>query len=745
MSTAGKRPQLSADELHRLNWLLGGALALISLWTVFFLDVEALALTGVAGAAIVAVMVWPALPGKMPVLVWRLAVPGIIAAVGYDFYSTPETLPVLIRLAILLVLYRAVTYRRRREDLQLIVLGLFLIVVAGVLTVSLGFAVLLLVFTGCALAFLFGVTLSDITGAGTVAAAAPIGTPAWVRLSWRPLFVRLRQVTDWRLVGLAVALFAGVVVVSGLLFLVIPRFEIATGFFLDRYITRKSRTGFSETVRFGEVGELIRDESVAMRVDLTEAAALKALPYWRLVVLDEYTPEGFRMSAGLKAELMRNQRTVQRLIGRAAGDRAVGGTWTIYVEPGVSRFLPLPGTYSVLRLREVLPVQGFGLLRVLALRTEPMTMTAIQLDGVELVDQVPDAAMARLLQEARSAAAGERASERRYDPRTSLRGPRGSENEAALRRAIAEITGGRELGPLEFAERATDWLRQRHAYALSARIPAGAGRDDIVKWLESNEPGFCEYFASSLAVLCRAAGHPARVIAGYSGGKLNAFEKYIMVRNADAHAWCEVFDGQGAWMRVDPTPGAAERGAEAAARAVAQLQDSSWSARFDSLRVIWYRRVVNFDSRQQVEMVEAVKSITAESGQALRGRLEAWAKRVRAWLAGPWDLRRAGKWLGALALAGAGAWAIARLLPVLRLRWLVWRRPQDFDPIRREAGRWLAKLAQRGLAPGPEAAAGEPGLVLGDLLRLRYGHRASWPEPTGVFRRARRIRAERRN
>lgn len=50
MSTAGKRPQLSADELHRLNWLLGGALALISLWTVFFLDVEALALTGVAVA-----------------------------------------------------------------------------------------------------------------------------------------------------------------------------------------------------------------------------------------------------------------------------------------------------------------------------------------------------------------------------------------------------------------------------------------------------------------------------------------------------------------------------------------------------------------------------------------------------------------------------------------------------------------------------------------------------------------------
>ena len=50
-----------------------------------------------------------------------------------------------------------------------------------------------------------------------------------------------------------------------LLFLIIPRFELASGFFLDRYISRKSRTGFTENVRFGDVTELVRDNSVAMR------------------------------------------------------------------------------------------------------------------------------------------------------------------------------------------------------------------------------------------------------------------------------------------------------------------------------------------------------------------------------------------------------------------------------------------------------------------------------------------------
>src|SRR5882757_1635801 len=62
MSTAVKPRQLNLDELRRLKWLLGGAMALVSLWTVFFLDVEALSLVGVAGAAMLAALIWPQLP-----------------------------------------------------------------------------------------------------------------------------------------------------------------------------------------------------------------------------------------------------------------------------------------------------------------------------------------------------------------------------------------------------------------------------------------------------------------------------------------------------------------------------------------------------------------------------------------------------------------------------------------------------------------------------------------------------------
>ena len=738
MSTASPRPQLNLDELRRLKWLLGGLLALVSLWTVFFLDVEALSLVVITSGVILAVLVWPQLPAHIPALVWRLSVPAIIIAVVTDLYFSADTLPALIRLAILLVLYRAASYRRKREDLQLIVLGLFLIVVAGVLTVSLGFAFLLLLFTACALGFLFSVTLIDMTDTGprVMRPEEMREVPAWAKPGWSRFFARLRQVADWRLLGFAAGLFVLVVGFSAVLFLVIPRFEMGSGFFLDKYITRKTRTGFSETIKFGEVSELVRDDNMAIRVDLTDAASLQEAPYWRLIVLDEYTPQGFRLSDGLRNKLIAGQVTKQYIRehrGSPPVAAQVGGVWTFYVEPEVSRFLPLPGSFATLRLRDSLPVQFSEEQQLIALRSESMAMSAYQLDGVVLTSTVADAAFAQQLQ-----GHSIRESRNYYDERITLRGPVGADNEAAMNKVVREITGGEKLDAAAFARKATDWLRLKHSYVLSSRIPPGP-KDDIVKWLESNEPGYCEYFAGSLTVLCRAAGHPARVVGGFHGGTLNAFEKYYMVKNSDAHAWTEVFDGRGEWFRVDATPGATAAGAAGASQAARQKQDSSWTARFDSLRVIWYRRIVNFDARQQVKMIEDVKSFTTDTGNALHKQIEALALRLKAWLAGPWNFARAGKVVQLLAALGLMGWALVRAWYWSRLAWRIWRQPGIYDPVRTEAGHWLGKMAQ-----AREEMAAEPDerfeRAHGDLLRLRYGRRETWPEPHEVFRRVRQAR-----
>ena len=83
--------------------------------------------------------------------------------------------------------------------------------------------------------------------------------------------------------------------------------------------------------------------------------------------------------------------------------------------------------------------------------------------------------------------------------------------------------------------------------------PPPLGRNPIDRFLFDTRQGFCEHYASAFAVLMRAAGIPARIVLGYQGGELNKAFDYLIVRQADAHAWTEVWlDGVG-WRRVDPT------------------------------------------------------------------------------------------------------------------------------------------------------------------------------------------------
>ncbi|MGX5174345.1 transglutaminase family protein [Aliikangiella sp. IMCC44653] len=71
-------------------------------------------------------------------------------------------------------------------------------------------------------------------------------------------------------------------------------------------------------------------------------------------------------------------------------------------------------------------------------------------------------------------------------------------------------------------------------------------------WLDERK-GFCEHYAGALVFIARAAGIPARVVIGFQGGEKNTLSDYWIVRDANAHAWTEVwFEGTG-WLRIDPT------------------------------------------------------------------------------------------------------------------------------------------------------------------------------------------------
>ena len=83
--------------------------------------------------------------------------------------------------------------------------------------------------------------------------------------------------------------------------------------------------------------------------------------------------------------------------------------------------------------------------------------------------------------------------------------------------------------------------------------PPPLGSRPVDRFLFETRRGFCEHYASAFAVMMRAAGIPARIVVGYQGGELNPMGNYMIVRQADAHAWTEVWLPGDGWRRVDPT------------------------------------------------------------------------------------------------------------------------------------------------------------------------------------------------
>ncbi len=127
--------------------------------------------------------------------------------------------------------------------------------------------------------------------------------------------------------------------------------------------------------------------------------------------------------------------------------------------------------------------------------------------------------------------------------------PTGLERTHALASRLTEGT----TNPYDAVLRMNQYLKETYPYDLS--IPPQMEEMDAVEYfLFEQKRGYCEQFSSSLAVMARSLGIPARVATGYAPGEYNPFTGYYDVRASDAHAWVEIyFPGYG-WSTFDPTP-----------------------------------------------------------------------------------------------------------------------------------------------------------------------------------------------
>ena len=354
---------------------------------------------------------------------------------------------------------------------------------------------------------------------------------------------------------------------------------------------QKATTGLSDSMAPGSIGELSQSRALAFRAEFKGAAPARDLLYWRGPVMTDYDGRAWRVAPYSNAE-------PPRINPLTPAENASGVT----AQSGAMDHL----TEYVLTLE---PHQQRWLLALdLPIKRPPETLLTATLS---VVSKTPVRDRLRL----------EFTSLTRYRAGTE-------ESPAALRRALALP---REINPRS-RELATEWQAQsNNPYVIAAKAltrfqqenfvytlkPPLLGRDAVDEFLFESKRGFCEHFASSFVFLMRAAGVPARVVAGYLGGEANPIDGHFAIRQSDAHAWAEIWIAGEGWRRIDPTasiaPNRIEQGLQAALPAGEALPsvlqpDFDWLRtlryRWDAIDYAWNRWILGYDEARQRDFLK---------------------------------------------------------------------------------------------------------------------------------------------
>lgn len=292
----------------------------------------------------------------------------------------------------------------------------------------------------------------------------------------------------------------------------------------------RARTGLSDQLQLGDLGELAQDERVALRVRFPATVPPPEALYFRGPVLSLPEGTGWRARASSPAELAAAVEPAE-----PTSPPALALDYDMTVEPLRLTTLPLlEWTRSAPTLSDRRgPLQPHP--TDLQWRREGGFPERLRVQGRAW----PDAGGAGRLTGARDAAF--------YTALPQGAHPRTRAWAAAWQReqGLAGAAPGAIVPALLAHIR-----RQAFVYTLAPGLGGAQPVDSF--WLDHRE-GFCEHYASAFVVVLRTLGVPARIVTGYQGGEFNPLDGVLEVRQADAHAWVEYATPAGAWVRVDPT------------------------------------------------------------------------------------------------------------------------------------------------------------------------------------------------
>jgi transglutaminase-like putative cysteine protease len=459
----------------------------------------------------------------------------------------------------------------------------------------------------------------------------------------------------------------------------------------------QAETGLSESMSPGDITSLALSDAIAFRVRFDGDAPRGSDLYWRGPVLSEFDGREWEMRAlSFFPKLTEQLRDEGRSAGYEITLEPHGRRWLLALETPIewdAKAAVISAPYQLVRFR---PIDKRTTYRARSLLngTTPGIMT----------------------ERGRTA---------------DLKLPTGTNPRSLALAQTMRADSADDAGYLNAVLRM--FREQPFFYSLT---PAVLGAQSVDDFLFNTREGFCGHYASAFVVLARAAGIPARVVTGYQGGELNPLANHWVVRQADAHAWAEVWL-KDRWLRYDPTAavaperiewgmdGALSRGSIAGAEEFrGRFLSSGLSMSWDALNAAWNRWVLGFGPDSQSDLMRW----TGVTTPSLRHLVVGLA-------------------IGMIALLGlAGAWHYRQLQgsrePLLR----AYR-----QLCQRTARIWRARHPAEGpqeyacaVATVRPDLATELNALFGAYARLRYDGAQDWQRVSAFSRAVRRFRPTRR-
>jgi protein-glutamine gamma-glutamyltransferase len=555
------QPIRSTFEYALLGMLAAGYLALLGShlldWPVILLGGSGLILRGLMTAGVVSLHV----PGR---------VAGALALVYTAFfpvdwhYVSGNSAAATVHMVFFLAVLKLITARTARDYGYLKVIAGLEIAAAAVISGGASFLLYLAIFLLCAIvAYASGEVYRGAAGPSSI---SRVGLPVFSR----------------RLGLFSTALFAGVLLLSAGMFIVLPR--TARAVFARFGPPRMRLAGFSSSVTLGEIGKLKTNDTPVMHVRSFQNEGFLPVK-WRGSALTDF--DGTRWFNPAEVDqVVAVDNGVIALRNAVVGTRQ--GRNLIYqarLSPVISDTLFFAGNPETIRIDvPFLRYAGSGIFHV------PPRFGTRGLN-YSVYGFLPDEwAEVRFTSAPLAGPFRERLLKLpTIDPR--------------IPQLAQTMTLGKET-EVEKARAIEAHLRHDYGYTLDLLSQPVA--DPLAYFLFDRKKGHCEYFASSMAVLLRTIGIPSRVVTGFESGTYNTMTGWQVVRASDAHSWVEAWlDGRG-WTTFDPTP-------PDTSAAVPGLL-SKFSMLTDAVDQVWQDWVVSYDVDRQIALVTRMR----DSGSQLR-------------------------------------------------------------------------------------------------------------------------------